>query len=220
MTKSKTKLLATTSPQRFGLSSFTDILPTRHPIIGEDPGSFAGFHEGMMRALAPVTPYECVMAEHLVSIEWELLQHRRMREACLLDNIKRKLRQAAINREHEKHDKMFDAAWEKHVAEGGDEEDWEDPVAFDKKAAGQLADDLAVRATSPDPDTQARAQAEIVELGLTPLEIMSDAYTARFDATATHDDIIQELERRRREVKRDYDTLQKARPLDVEVIDG
>ena len=37
----------------------------------------------MMLELAPATPYECVIAENLVALEWEMLQHRRMRNACI-----------------------------------------------------------------------------------------------------------------------------------------
>jgi len=40
------------------------------------------FHAGLTQSLAPATPYEAVLAESLISIEWELLQHRRMHEAC------------------------------------------------------------------------------------------------------------------------------------------
>jgi len=35
-----------------------------------------------------------------------------------------------------------------------------------------------------------------------------------------HEDKLQELERRRREVKRDFDGLQKARPIEVEAIEA
>lgn len=50
------KDLALPSPERFGLSSFAELLPAREPIIGEGPGSFADFREGMMRAFLPFTP--------------------------------------------------------------------------------------------------------------------------------------------------------------------
>ena len=52
-------------PARFSLTSFADLPPSRAPIIGEDPGSFEGFHAGMMQSLLPVTPYESVHAAKL-----------------------------------------------------------------------------------------------------------------------------------------------------------
>ena len=49
--------LSPPSPDRFGLVSFSELLPPRDPIIGEDPGSFDGFHEGIGDTLAlSVTP--------------------------------------------------------------------------------------------------------------------------------------------------------------------
>ena len=212
--------LSPTSPERFGLSSFAEFLPKRDPIIGEDPGSFAGFHDGMMRSLTPFTPYECVIAENLIAIEWELLQQRRMRDASLRQQIRAAVCRAVMDRERKTHDAALAAAWDSHVAQGGNKNDWKEPFTFDAAAARKLADDLASRATSRDPDLQSRAYDEILELGLAPLELMGNAYLDPLNFTLKHDEKTQELERRRREVRRDYDALQKARPLDGEIIEG
>lgn len=37
----------------------------------------------MMRSLTSIPLYERVIAQNLITIEWELLQHRRMRDAGL-----------------------------------------------------------------------------------------------------------------------------------------
>jgi hypothetical protein len=214
------KDLALPSPARFGLASFAELLPAREPIIGEAPSSFAGFREGMMRALIPFTPYECVIAENLIAIEWELLQHRRMRLASLRKEIQAVVCTAIIKREQERHDEALDAAWDKYIAAGGDEDKWEDPFTFDEAAARKKADDLATRVTSPDPDVQTTAQDEMLELGLEPLQLMSDAYLKSNTPAVKHDLKVQQLEGRQREVKRDYDLLQKTRPVDGEIIDG
>ena len=84
------------APTRFNLTSFAELLPARDHIIGEDPGSFDGFHGGMMQSLAPVTPYEGVIAENLIAIEWELLQHRRMRDAGLRQIIRKAICDAVV----------------------------------------------------------------------------------------------------------------------------
>lgn len=67
-TKSETQNLP--DPLRFNLASFAELLPARDPVIGEAPGSFGGFRQGMLQSLGPATPYECVIAENLVQIEW------------------------------------------------------------------------------------------------------------------------------------------------------
>jgi hypothetical protein len=116
------------NPARFNLTSFADLLPSRAPIIGEDPGSFEGFHNGMMQSLLPVTPYEGVIAENLIAIEWELLQHRRMRDAGLRKVVRNYVSKAVVKREEAVHGAKLDEAWDAHEAKGGTEDDWEDPL--------------------------------------------------------------------------------------------
>lgn len=86
-------------PKWFDLNTFADMLPARDPIPGEDPGTFADFHSVMMRSLAPATPYEGVIAENLVAIEWEPVQHRRMHDA----SIRRYIREKIIEAVQQKH---------------------------------------------------------------------------------------------------------------------
>ena len=210
--------LPTTSPTAFGLDSFTDLLPIRGPIPGEDPGSFQTFHAAMIASLGPATPYECVIAENLVAIEWELAQHRRMRDAGLRDKIRQAICKAVIRQKDAEHDADLDEAWDRHVAAGGDEDDWE-PTRFNREAAEAVGEDLATRAMSRDPGAQARAYEEVRALGMDPIEIMGDAYRSHDRSVTHHDQKLRELEGRRREVKRDFDALQRARPVEATVIE-
>lgn len=205
---------------RFGLASFAEILPTRDHIVGEDLGSFHGFHGGMMQSLAPITPYECVVAENLIAIEWELLQHRRMRDVGLRQRIREAIKSAIIERQRNLFDSEYEAAWQAHLAAGGVEANWEIPYGFNREAAKAEGDDLARRAVSRDLITQEQAYDEIAELGLEPLEVMGEAYRSLDWSIVMHDQKLPEFERRRREVKRDFDMLQRARPLEAEVIEG
>jgi len=208
------------SAERFGLASFAELLPRRDPIIGEAPGSFDGFRGGMMRSLMPFTPYECVIAENLISIEWELVQHRHMREANIRQQIKATVRKAVFDHERELVQDELEASWEAHVKAGGDGEDWDTTSIFDHKSAEELADELSAMSCSPDPQSQAEAHEQLAQLGLDPIKMMSDAFLERGVPAEQHDQKVQELERRRREVKRDYDALQKSRPIDGQVIEG
>jgi hypothetical protein len=203
-----TKPPALPDPQAFGLTAFADLLPARDPIIGEDPGSFDGFHQAMTATLVPMTPYEGVIAENLIAIEWELLQHRRMRDACLRKTMREEIRKAVVKQLKAKHSEAMDEAWVRHVAAGGTADDWERPSHFDNDAAEQAGDDLAERATSRDSKVQATAYKRISTLGLKPVELMSEAYTSSNVRLVRHEERLQDLERRRREVKRDFDALQ------------
>lgn len=213
-------------PLRFNLASFAELLPKRDPLIGEAPGAFEGFRQGIIQSLRPVTPYECVMAENLVQIEWELLQHRAMREACLLRLIKPAIASAVRAQKRAEYEEALDEAWEEHVEKGGEEDDWESPFEFDEEAAEEAAGDLVARATSHDPSVQATAYSEISELGLSPLELLSEAHRGtlsegfrRDESPEYHDAKVRDLERRRREVKRDYDLLQQSRPQEALIIE-
>ena len=215
-----TSYVALPDPAPFDLASFADLLPVREHIIGEDPDTFDGFHAGMMQSLLPATPYESVIAENLIAIEWELLQHRRMRDAALRNIVRIAICQAVVARLKNAFQEELDEAWEKFEAAGGSEDDWEDPFDFDVKAAKIAGEDLVDRANSRDKVVWEEAYEEISDLGLKPLELMSRAYQSDASDVASHDDKYQELERRRRDVKRDLDALQKARPIDAKIVEG
>lgn len=178
--------LTITDPTSFGLKSFEDLLPARDPIVGEDPGSFTGFHEAMMSSLFPATPYECVVAENLIAIEWELAQHRRMRDAGLRGVIRKAITTALVNQRNAEHDELLDKDFEKHVEAGGDEDNWQTP-AFDRGAAMYEGEALANRAMSLDPEVQAIAYEEVIGLGMDTVEIMGEAYRSS-DRSVTHHD--------------------------------
>lgn len=212
--------LSPPNPDRFGIVSFSDFLPSRDPIIGEEPGSFDGFHEGMMASLAPITPYEAVIAENLIAIEWELPQHRRMREASMRRDIHNAIMDAVVKRHKSNFDDAVDDAWEEHLAIGGTEDDWEYPFEFDDDEAKKIGEDLVLRATSHEPNNQSEAYAEIQEMGMSPIEMMISAYVDYNRHSIKHDEKVRELERRRRDVMRDYQALQRSRPIEGEVVEG
>jgi len=212
--------LSAPDPARFNLTSFADLLPERAHIIGENPGSFDGFRDGMMQSLAPMTPYEGVIAENLIAIEWELLQHRRMRDTGLRAVIRGAICEAVAAREKAAHEVLLDESFDEHENAGGTQDDWEEPFEFDKDAAQAAGQDLAARAMSRDPEDISEANVEIEAMGLNVVELMGEAYRSYGEGVRHHDSKIQELERRRREVKRDFDALQKTRPIEAEAIEG
>lgn len=72
---------------------------------------------------------------------------------------------------------------------------------------------------SSDLEAQTRAYEEVSALGMDPVEIMGEAYRSRDWSVIHHDQKLRELEGRRREVKRDFDALQRARPVEATVIE-
>ena len=208
------KKLKKPDPRDFNLESFADLVSGKLAIVGEDAGTFEAFRSGLLASLAPMTPYECVIAENLISIEWELLQQRRMREAALRRTLRRAIDVAMSKLREAEYDAELAQLWEEHVSSGGGEHDWEEVPPFDEEAALDEAWDLFIRATSPEIDVREGAYAFISELGVEPIDLMSKAFRGLGNDSEYHDQKVQNLERRRREVKRDLDDLQRARPIE------
>lgn len=171
-----------------------------------------------MRSLAPLTPYEGVIAEDLIAIEWELLQQRRMREARLRQMLREAICKAAMAGLEARHEAALVTHYEAHIKKGGTEDNWKAPFSFDVEAAEEEAEDLAARAISRELGVQRAAHEEITALGMDPVDLMGEAYGDQFDRAARHSGRIVHLEARRREVKRDLDALQAARPIEAEVV--
>lgn len=57
-------------------------------------------------------------------------------------------------------------------------------------------------------------------MGFNAIALMGEAYRASGKLVILHDEKIQELERRRWDVKPDYDVLQRAQPRVPDTIDG
>lgn len=83
-----------------------------------------------MQSLAPATAYERVISENLTQIEWELLQHLRMRNMNLRTLTRDAIIAAVVKFRKEQHDTEWDEKWdsafEAHEEAGGTEEEWEE----------------------------------------------------------------------------------------------
>jgi hypothetical protein len=210
------KKLKTPNSRDFNLESFGDLVSGKLSIVGEDAGTFEAFRSGLLKSLTPMTPYECVVAENLIAIEWELLQQRRMREASIRSALLQSLEYAVRASWKAEYEASLDRLWVDHVSQGGSQDDFEITEAFDAEGAIDAAKDLFARATSKDPTQREDAHTEITELGSDPLDLMARGYRGNSNNAELHDQKVQNLERRRREVKRDLDDLQRARPLELD----
>lgn len=143
-----------------------------------------------------------------------------MRDAGLRSVVRNHVSKAVVKREEAAHNAKLDDAWDAHQAKGGTEDDWEDPFAFDREAAQAAGQTLAQNAVSRDPDTFHATCAEIEGMGLDVVELMGEVCRSHGTSVTRHENKLPDLECRRREVMRDYDALQRARPIEVEVIEG
>ncbi|MBF9059810.1 hypothetical protein HKCCSP123_11515 [Rhodobacterales bacterium HKCCSP123] len=208
--------LSKTDPARFGLASFADVLPPRGRIVGEDPSDFTAFREALIQDLAPATAYEAVLAENLVRMEWDLLQHRSMRDAGVRRSIRDRIKDAVVAEAKAAYGSEMNEAKQRYIEEGGYGFNFERPYDFDEAAAEEVGADLAMRAVSEDAGTRSEAYEEIARLGLLPVDLMADAYSSAGRAVAYHEEQIRDLERRCAGQRREFDALVSKRPIDVD----
>ena len=77
------KKLPKTSAKAAHAEVLQHFLPTQL-LPDEDPETHAALRDAILLDLTPGTPYERILAEQLVTLEWEALRHRRMRDSLLL----------------------------------------------------------------------------------------------------------------------------------------
>jgi hypothetical protein len=206
-------------PRQYGLASFAELLGAREPIIGETTMPFAPFHDGLHAFLNPATAYEAVIAEDLIDIEWQLYQQRRMRDAILRDEIRKAIVEAVVNREQNTfRSESYDArrAWKEA---GNKEEDFAFDE-FDRAAAREMGEALASRLVDESKEFSSEAEQELTALGLDAVTLMAEIYQKHSYQLEQFNDRIEDLERRRRQVRADLDALQAVRSRQPQVIDG
>ena len=161
----------------------------------EDPQTYAALRDALLLDLIPGTPYERILAEQLVTLEWEALRHRRLRDSLLMAEFR---------------DQSMG------VFKGG-EVGRIYGFPRDPDAKG-MAFDLV----STNKSRRTKAMQALEEAQITPSEILAKAYKALARALEPHERHIAELELRRRKLRDDYNRLKtsRAQPVDEAVIVG
>jgi len=142
MTKTKQTAITPRDPADFGLASFLDLLPTRTPLIGQCATSYETFRLGHLRDLQPTTALQCTVCENLIANEWDLMQHRRMRDRVIANKLADLVERAAFEALKQAHEDKLDAELQAWVDAGNEESAWEE-TPFNHNDARMDATDLA-----------------------------------------------------------------------------
>lgn len=170
------KKLVVLDPREFQLDSFGDLVSVKIAIVGEEAGTYEIFRSGLLSSLLPMTPYECVIAENLIAIEWEICQQRRMRDACMREAARIAIEGAMIQQMREENEPERKRRWKEYLSDGGDKPDWNGAESSEKEAAKTAAYELVARAMSDQHEIRAEAYSQIGSMGLDPIDLMSRAY--------------------------------------------
>ena len=137
----------------------------------------------------PGTPYERILAEQLVTLEWEALRHRRLRDSLLMAEFR---------------DQSMGVFKEGKVGRVSD---------FYRT---QDIKDKAFDLVSGNKNKRTKAMQALEAAQIAPSEILAKAYKALASSLDLHERHIAEIEVRRRKLRDDYDRLKTTRALPVE----
>lgn len=211
--------LSNTPPEAFGFASFSELLAPRHPLLGEDVEDKESFRDGLLATLMPMSPYEATVAENLIAIEWDLYQHRELRRYEMQQTTVTAVTHAFRDALQETYDAEMDAHYDVFVDEGGVRDDWEAPYDFDSDAVAERVADVVEGVFSVDAERREHAHQAMRSIGFDPHEHLSKALTSDYGRAPRHDEALQTLEKRRREVMRDYERLQMMRPVEGSAVE-
>jgi len=181
-----TKLVSAKAPPP-KIGELEDLIPRLMLFPGEDSIAYEDLRDALLGDLAPGAPYERALAENLVTLEWEAIRHRRMRDTL----IKAKARDLAIG--------VFS------TGEVGD--------AFRPDKKDEL---LGSALVSADRKSAAKAAAALKKHEISLDEIFAKAYSHVSHQLELHEKKLADLETRRRRLRDDYERLKAARAGSVE----
>jgi len=84
--------------QQFGLTSFAELLFETSDAIGETEGFFATFHEHLLQSLMPMTAHKRVIAENIITVEWEVSQLTSAMRASVRRGVEQDIQHHIINK--------------------------------------------------------------------------------------------------------------------------
>ena len=182
------KKLPKTSAKAAHAEVLQHFLPTQL-LPDEDPETHAALRDAILLDLTPGTPYERILAEQLVTLEWEALRHRRMRDSLLLAEYR---------------DQSVGVFQEGEVGRIG------------SYRRNERANEMAFDLVSTNKDRRTEAMQALEDAQITPSEIVAKAYTALAKDLQPHERHIAAIEGRRRKLRGDFERLKAARARPIE----
>ena len=204
--------LNSTAGGDFGSLAINDLLPERPAIIGEFSPAYEAFKTATLSDLEPTNNYEFVLALQLVDLNWAILQRKASADIELSVGTEKEIRAELRDKLNWKGEREYRRLLKEFEAEGGDEDDFDDPIDWD--AISKRADNLVNDLQSINPLIRGNATAEAITIGVDPRLILSKQYFENFNYRR-HSDTLPNLEKRARQLSAEYREVQNARPIDV-----
>ena len=205
-------------PSDFGLNSFQELIyqpPTR---AGDHLDDLDAFRDALLTDLAPMRPHEAVIAENIVMIEWDiaqiLIQKRHIARSAVFDEITNQYVKLAEQEfyEEERRQRLEDK--EQNNDFFASTTSYGSYEVFDPHDAKIEASKVIAQLKSGKVDQIEKAQVQIKADLPSPETILAVVYETG-SKYRDLDEVLSDLERRRRRILEDYQNLQAARAIDV-----
>ena len=205
-------------PSDFGLNSFQELIYQPLNRAGDHLDDLDAFRDAFLTELAPMRPHEAVMAENIIMLEWDvaqiLIQKRHIAQSAIFDEITNQYVKLAEQGfyEQERRQHLEDKAQNNDVF--ASVTSFGDYDAFDPHGAKIQASHVIAQLKSGKVDQIEKAQFQIKTDLLSPETILAVVYETGSKYREL-DEVLSDLEKRRRRILEDYKNLQSARAIDV-----
>ena len=206
-------------PSDFGLNSFQELIYQPPHRAGDHLDDLDAFRDALLTDLAPMRPHEAVMAENIIMIEWDisqiLIQKKHIARSAIFDEITNQYVKLAEQEFYEEErrqrleDKEQNNDFFASITSFGDYD------VFDPHDANIQASKVVAQLKSGKSDQIEKAQKQIKADLPSPETILAVVYETGSKYREL-DDVLSDLEKRRRRILEDYKNLQSARAIDVQ----
>ena len=205
-------------PSDFGLNSFQELIYQPPKRAGDHLDDLDAFRDALLIDLAPMRPHEAVMAENIIMIEWDiaqiLVQKRHIARSAIFDEITNQYVKLAEEEfyEEERRQRLEDKEQNNDFFASLTSYGRYD--VFDPHDAEIAASQVIAQLKSGKIDQIEKAQVQIKADLPSPETILAVIYETGSKYREL-DDVLSDLEKRRRRILEDYQNLQNARAIDV-----
>ena len=205
-------------PSDFGLNSFQELIYQPPNRAGDQFDDLDAFRDALLIDLAPIRPHEAVMAENIIMIEWDiaqvLIQKRHITRSAIFDEITNQYVKLAEQEfyEEERRQRLKDKEQNNDFFASITSYGRYD--VFDPHDAKIAASQVIAQLKSGKADQIEKAQKQIKADLPSPETILAVVYETA-SKYRDLDDVLSDLEKRRRRIMEDYNNLQSANAIDV-----
>ncbi len=205
-------------PSDFGLNSFQELIYQPPAGAGDHLDDLGEFRDALLTDLAPIRPHEAVMAENIIMIEWDiaqiLIQKRHIARSAIFDEITNKYVKLAEQEFYEEEQRQRLEDKEQNNDFFASITSYGSYDVFDPHDAKIEASKVIVQLKSGKVEQIEKAQVQIKADLPSPETILAVVYETGSKYREL-DDVLSDLEKRRRRILEDYQNLQNARAIDL-----